>query len=97
MFANAMECSTCSQDGPAGEGFQIKWAVIEHSAGFRITRSKDLKTAVEGEPMDDIGTNPTTHAIGGFEDSERDAALCQAPATTEPRETRPENEHIRIG
>jgi hypothetical protein len=60
--------------GPRLELTQIKCLEIETAPRLRVSFEQYLKTAIQQEPIDRIGADPSTNLIGCFQHLNRESA-----------------------
>jgi len=65
---------------PEGMG-PVECVHVELPVHLGVGRERDLESPVEGEPVDVVGADPASDAIGRFEDTDRDAGVMECYGT----------------
>ena len=63
---------------------------------LRARGERDLEATVEQEPVEVIGSDPPTHAVGRLEDHALDAPEAERPSAREPGEARPDDADVDV-
>ena len=80
-----------------GKGFQVEEGIVEQTLGLRISGEQNLKSAVEQETINLIGTNAASNAIGGFKNLKADAFFVKLARAGKTGQTCPNDKNIRAG
>jgi hypothetical protein len=68
--------------------------VVEDLLRFGVTGQKDLKSAIQLEPIHPIGANPASNAVRLLQNQILNALPLETPGTAQASQTRTDNDHV---
>ena len=86
-----------AEHGAREEGTQFERFVIEDTCPVRVGRVVELETAVEQEPIDFVGLDPTPDSVRRLHDHNVEPGLGEVMGGVQAGDARSDDHHLRAG
>src|SRR5947208_886346 len=95
-MGQAVEAAALADQRPGVKLAELQFVEVKDAPRLGISSQEDVKAAVEAEAVHQVRSHPAADAVGRLQDAEADAALGEPQTTTEARQARPDDQHVRF-